>query len=174
MRNGASYLPFPGRDEHLNFYPTGSPVAAGGYFWVFFTSRRQYGNVMVDTTNGNAVPDPVFHAETKKIWATAVTIDAMEGACSGDPSHPALLLPGQELVSGNIRAFAALAPCTQMGGSCQSGVDCCGGYCTNGKCGPPPKCSAIDDKCTSDTDCCAQTPALRCIGGYCTNPAPPM
>jgi hypothetical protein len=174
MRAGSSYLPYPGRDEHLNFYPTGSPVAAGGYFWVFFTSRRQYGNVMVDATNGNAIPDPVFHAETKKIWAAAVTIDAMEGACAGDPSHPAFLLPGQELVSGNIRAFAALAPCAAMGASCQSGVDCCGGYCTNGTCGPPPMCSTVDNKCTTDANCCAQTPALRCIGGYCTSPEPPQ
>jgi hypothetical protein len=174
FRNGKSYLPYGARDEHLNFYPTGSPVAAGGYFWVFFTSRRQYGNVMVDATNNNAVPDPVFHAETKKIWATAVTVDAMEGACQGDPSHPAFLLPGQELVSGNIRAFAALAPCTAMNGTCQSGVDCCGGYCTNGKCGPPPTCSTIDNKCTTDANCCAATPPLRCIAGYCQNVPPPM
>jgi hypothetical protein len=167
FRNGASYLPYPGRDEHLNFYPTGSPVAAGGYFWVFFTSRRQYGNVMVDATNNNAVPDPVFHAETKKIWATAVTIDG-----NGDTSHPAFLLPGQEAASGNIRAFAALAPCTQMGQSCTSGVDCCGGYCTDGKCGMPPACSAENDKCTTAADCCAQKPALSCIGGFCASVVP--
>jgi hypothetical protein len=167
FRGGSSYLPFPGRDEHLNFYPTGSPVAAGGYFWVFFTSRRQYGNVMVDTTNSNAVPDPVFHAETKKIWATAVTIDG-----NGDTSHPAFLLPGQEEASGNIRAFAALAPCTQMGQSCTSGVDCCGGYCTNGVCGKPPACSAEGDKCTTTADCCTQVPPLSCIGGFCATIVP--
>ncbi len=162
VKSGTSYLPFPGRDENLNFYPTGSPVSAGGYFWVFFTSRRQYGNVMVDTTNSNAVPDPVFHAETKKIWATAITIDG-----NGDTSHPAFLLPGQEEASGNIRAFAALAPCTAMGKACTSGVDCCGGYCTNGTCGMPPKCAADGDKCTTSADCCTQVPPLSCIGGFC-------
>jgi hypothetical protein len=173
FRGGNSYLPFPGRDEHLNFYPTGSPVSAGGYFWVFFTSRRQYGNVMVDTKNNNAVPDPVFHAESKKIWATALTIDLNEGASSaGDPSHPAFLLPGQELTSGNIRAFAALAPCAAMGQSCQSGIDCCGGYCTNGKCGPPPMCAAEGDKCTTAADCCPVTPPLSCIGGFCSRVVP--
>jgi hypothetical protein len=36
----------PARDQDLNYYPTVSPVAAGGYFWAFFTSRRTYGNVM--------------------------------------------------------------------------------------------------------------------------------
>jgi hypothetical protein len=172
-RAGNSYLPFPGRDEHLNFYPTGSPVAAGGYFWVFFTSRRQYGNVMVDTGNGNAVPDPVFHAESKQIWATALTIDPGEGACAQDSSHPAFRLPGQELASGNIRAFAALAPCTKNGGTCQTGIDCCGGFCTNGKCGPPPMCSGLDNKCSATQPCCAGM-SLQCIGGYCEQPVPPM
>jgi hypothetical protein len=173
IRAGSSYLPFGMRDQSLNFYPTGSPVAAGGYFWVFFTSRRQYGNVMVDTTNNNAVPDPVFHAETKKIWATALTIDPGEGACAGDSSHPAFLVPGQELGSGNIRAFAALAPCTAMGSSCQSGVDCCGGFCTNGKCGQPPPCSTDGDKCTTTADCCSGS-GLSCIGGYCGVIPPPQ
>jgi hypothetical protein len=172
-RAGNSYLPYPGRDEHLNFYPTGSPVAAGGYFWVFFTSRRQYGNVMVDTTASNAVPDPVFHSETKKIWVTALTIDPGEGACAQDSSHPAFLLPGQELASGNIRAFAALAPCTKNGGTCQTGIDCCGGFCTNGKCGPPPTCSGLDNKCSATQPCCAGM-NLQCIGGYCEQPVPPM
>jgi hypothetical protein len=171
----SSYLPYPGRDEHLDFYPTGSPVAAGGYFWVFFTSRRQYGNVMVDATNGNALPDPVFHAETKKIWATALTIDPGEGACAQDSSHPAFLLPGQELASGNIRAFAALAPCTKNGGTCQTGIDCCGGFCTNGTCGAPPMCSGLDNKCSSSQPCCSGvSPPLQCIGGYCAQPVAPM
>ncbi len=161
-RNGQSYMPYPGRDEHLNFYPTGSPVAAGGYFWAFFTSRRQYGNVMVDTTNSNAVPDPVFHAETKKIWVTAVSIDS-----PGDPSHPAFYLPGQEAPSGNIRAFAALAPCAADGKSCTSGIDCCGGYCTNGSCVKPTTCSTVDNKCTTTADCCTGG-NLMCIGGFCS------
>jgi hypothetical protein len=163
VRNGASYLPYPGRDEHLNFYPTGSPVAAGGYFWAFFTSRRQYGNVMTDSTvMPPAVPDPVFHAETKKIWVTAISIDAV-----GDPSHPAFYLPGQEAPSGNIRAFAALAPCAASGASCMSGIDCCGGYCTNGSCGKPTTCSMVDNKCTTTADCCMGS-GLKCIGGFCS------
>jgi WD40-like Beta Propeller Repeat len=176
-RNGASYLPFPGRDEHLNFYPTGSPVAAGGYFWAFFTSRRQYGNVMTDSSSSSggsggsgasssssgsgAIPDPVFHAETKKIWVTAIGIDAV-----GDPSHPAFYLPGQEAPSGNIRAFAALAPCAANGASCVSGIDCCGGYCTNGSCNKPSTCSTVDNKCTTTADCCMGS-GLTCIGGFC-------
>lgn len=161
FKNGASYLPYPGRDEHLNFYPTGSPVSAGGYFWVFFTSRRQYGNVMQDTTNNNAVPDPVFHSETKKIWAAAVSISG-----TGDLSHPPFMFPGQELTSGNIRAFSVLSPCTGDGTACESGVDCCGGSCTMGKCGvpPAPTCTADGNKCTPALPCCGTD---QCIGGFC-------
>jgi len=47
-----------------------------------------------------------------------------------DPSNPAFLLPGQELNSGNIRAFAALEPCKEDGQPCKSGADCCKGFCS--------------------------------------------
>ncbi len=47
------------------------------------------------------------------------------------------LRPGQELGSGNIRAFAVLAPCKANGSDCETGLDCCGGSCTMGKCGMP-------------------------------------
>ncbi len=152
--NGASYLPYPGRDEHLNFYPTVSPVAAGGYFWVFFTSRRNYGNTLVDPNDGPA---------SKKLWVAAINIGAPAG---GDASHPAFYLPGQELASGNIRAFATLAPCKASGSSCTSGIDCCGGACNAGGCGTPTGCSGVDDKCTTSADCCGG--GLSCINGFCS------
>jgi hypothetical protein len=152
----------PMRDQNLNYYPTVSPVASGGYFWVFFTSRRTYGNVMTQ-----AETDPV----TKKLWVSAIDIEAMSGASAapmGDPSHPAFYLPGQELEAGNIRAFATLTPCTADGGRCTSGIDCCGGFCVNGLCKPStPECSKVDDKCSKDGDCCLAAPPLLCLGGYC-------
>ena len=154
MPNGASYLPYPGRDEHLDFYPTVSPVAAGGYFWVFFTSRRNYGNILVDPTDA---------PKSKKIWVSAINIGAKAGS---DASHPAFYLPGQELESGNIRAFATLSPCKTNGSSCTSGIDCCGGACNGGTCGAPMGCSNLDDKCTTTADCC-QGKGLQCINGYC-------
>ena len=161
--NGASYLPFPGRDEHLNFYPSVMPVASGGYFWVFFTSRRQYGNAMADSTG--AVPDPVFNAETKKLWVTAINIGAAPGT---DPSHPAFYLPGQELTSGNIRPFATLNPCKADNGSCETGVDCCGGSCSSKICQKaPPGCVQANNKCASAADCCDKS--LQCINGYCSS-----
>jgi hypothetical protein len=161
VRSGVSYLPFGARDQHLGFYPNVSPVASGGYFWVVFMSRRQYGNAMVDTSNSNAVPDPVWHPETKKVWVTAVSIGG-----SGDPSHPAFLLPGQEASSGVYHPVATLsAKCTATGQSCASGIDCCAGFCASGVCASSATCSHVDDKCTTKADCCDST--NRCIGGYC-------
>jgi hypothetical protein len=139
------------RDQRLNYYPTVSPVAAGGYFWVFFTSRRSYGNIMTQPSS-----DP----STKKIWVSAIDIES--GAA--DPSHPAFYLPGQELASGNIRAFATLSPCHSDGTSCTSGIDCCSGFCVDGTCSPPRGCSNVEDKCTKNDDCCD---GLKCIGGFC-------
>jgi hypothetical protein len=169
-----TYLPNPGRDEHLEFFPTISPIAEGGYFWVFFTSRRTY---------GNSITQAVDDATTKKIWVSAYNIRS--GDIIQDPSNPPFYLPGQEATSGNIRAFAALEPCHKDGDSCESGVDCCNGHCYQGSCGlpppppppppneppPPPACSKIDERCATAKDCCDAT--AQCINHFCTFVVPP-
>jgi hypothetical protein len=173
-----TYLPQPARDEHLQFFPTISPIQAGGYFWVFFTSRRTYGNTINDTTNPLGVADTI----TKKIWVAAYNIRT--GDVIQDPSNPPFYLPGQEDAAGNIRAFAALEPCHAEGDSCETGVDCCKGHCYMGKCGtpppppppppgeppPPPRCSNIDEACTTAADCC--DPNAKCLRYFCGIPAP--
>jgi hypothetical protein len=105
---------------------------------------------------------------SKSIWVSAIDVNAAPGT---DPSHPAFYLPGQELGSGNIRAFAVLAPCKGDGAGCESGLDCCGGTCTTGKCGPPGTCAKTNDRCTPTVPCCLATD--RCLGGYC-GVAPPQ
>jgi hypothetical protein len=151
--NGNSYLPYPGRDEHLNFYPTVTPVASGGYFWAYFTSRRNYGNM---------IAGPVTDSQSKKIWVTAIKIGGTPGS---DVSAPAFYLPGQELASGNIRAFSALAPCKGNGNSCDTGTDCCTGSCNSKKCGVAAGCSATDGTCKTVADCCDKS--NQCYGGFC-------
>jgi hypothetical protein len=166
FRNGQSYLPYPGRDEHLNFYTTVSPVSSGGYFWIYFTSRRNYGNTLASANATITVADAT-DTKSMKIWVTPIQI----GENGLVQNHPAFYLPGQELVSGNIRAFAALEPCKTDGKSCTSGVDCCGGACTNGMCGMPKGCSKLDEKCTTKADCCDMS-SQDCIGGFCALPKP--
>jgi hypothetical protein len=150
-----SYLPAGPRDLHKNFFPTGVPVAAGGHFWMFFTSRRTYGNLKGGDVNA---------AEAKQLWATALKIGA-----EGDISYPAFYLRGQELQSGNVRAFAALEPCKADGQSCDTGIDCCGRFCTDKVCGPPKGCAKIDEGCKSTADCCPPPAGERveCIAGFC-------
>jgi hypothetical protein len=160
-----TYLPFGAAQEvHHNYYPTLSPVAAGGYFWIFFDSFRHYGNLGLQ----------------RQLWGTAVDISA-DGTYVTDPSHPPFYLTGQEFGTGNHRAFTALDPCLKEGNTCTTGIDCCGGFCTNGSCGrpppppppppgeppppPPPTCANTDEGCTTAADCCNGTD--RCIAGFC-------
>jgi hypothetical protein len=172
----ATYLPRAGRDEHLEFFPTISPVGSGGYFWLFFTSRRTYGSTITQPSE-----DPI----TKKIWVSAINIRPPGTGPIADPSYPAFYLPGQEAAAGNIRAFAALEPCRQDGDACETGIDCCNGQCNDGRCGPPlpppptcteappqpPPCRNLDERCNVKADCCNER--AECIGHYCTIIEPP-
>ena len=72
-----------------------------------------------------------------------------------------------------------LDPCRPDGTSCQTGDQCCNGYCeANGDGGalvcsntlPNASCAKLGDKCTTGADCC--DPAAACIGGFCTQSVP--
>jgi hypothetical protein len=145
-------LPFAD-DTHQSYFPTVAPIAAGGYFWVFFDGIRHYGNQGIQ----------------RQLWGFAIDIQA-SGGYARDVSHPAFYLPGQEPGAGNHRAFAALDPCKADGESCTSGIDCCAGACGDGKCAPPKGCATRDERCAHDSDCCASAagePPSWCIAGFC-------
>ncbi len=163
-----------GLDARLNYMPTVNPVAAGGYFWVVFTSRRRYGNVLTaHPFNEGGNP---FGSAQKKLWVAA--IDAKTGAI--DRSHPAFYLPGQELASGNSRGYWVVDPCKPTGGACDTGDECCGGFCRKDPeggalvCGnkPPSTCAAELEACKSDADCCDANQA--CINSRCARRTPPV
>jgi hypothetical protein len=152
------------QDYTQNFEPTSLPVTAGGYFWVVFTSQRQYGNT--------------YTGLKKQLWVAALSPTSPTGL---DPSHPPFFLPNQS-VSENERGFWALEPCKSDGAGCGSGDECCNGFCRPGDdnnpasakvCKPPVvgQCSQIAEKCATTADCC-DAPAVQCIGGFCTEPAP--
>jgi hypothetical protein len=140
-----SYLPFGAGELHQNYYPTVSPVASGGYFWVFFDSVRHYGNLGL----------------RRQLWGTAIEVSDGEG----DRSNPAFYVSGQVLETANHRAFTALNPCLPDGASCAAGVDCCAGSCASGTCGSADGCAAEDEACGESDDCC--DPRQRCINGFC-------
>ena len=175
---GVSYMPFAD-DVDLNYEPTILPEAVGGYFWVVFTSRRNYGNLVNGDpyigTRGNPSP-------RKKLWVAAIDIQNPEVpyTMAVDVTHPAFYLEGQELASGNMRGFWSLDPCEANGGSCLTGDECCSGFCrqTNGPdggtifaCVPPSGCAQEGEKCVVTSDCCGAQAGTQCIAGYCATPA---
>lgn len=180
---GVSYLPAGGNghddDTTLQYEPTVNPVVSGGYVWVIFMSRRMYGNV---ATINPWWSDPREHDLTvnvtpKKLWVAAIDLNPAPGT---DPSHPAFYLPAQELMAGNSRGFWVVDPCKDDGASCESGDQCCGGFCqpdadagglvcsnhTN-------ECSNEYDKCSVSADCCDFLQGATCINGRCAGPQGP-
>ncbi len=167
------------QDATLNYEPTVNPIASGGYAWVVFTSRRMYGNV---AQLGPWVSDPRNYAwldqvTDKKLWVAAVDLNAPPGT---DPSHPAFYLPAQELHAGNSRGYWSVEACRADGQSCQTGDQCCGGYCQPGgadgglTCSSQmPACSAQYDKCMQDSDCCGFQQGITCINNVCSVSQPP-
>jgi hypothetical protein len=182
--NGKGYLPAHpsyggsnGDDSTLNYEPTVNPVPSGGYAWVVFTSRRLYGNV---ATINPFWSDPRFEdlsstPTTKKLWVAAIDLNAPAGT---DPSHPAFYLPAQELLAGNARGFWVVDPCHPDGTTCQTGDECCGGYCRPGDGGglvctaQQPSCAEEFEKCTTNADCCGVAQGIQCINGRCAQPGP--
>ena len=178
---GDLYLPYGDAVEgRMNYEASVLPVAVGGYYWVLFTSRRAYGNTISPSSTAPSGANPwgteVDPSPRKKIWIAAIDI---AHAGSFDPSHPAFYLPGQELESGNMRAFAALAPCKPEGATCGSGADCCAGFCRETSrsasgvpvlaCVPPPvnTCSNTNELCTTAANCC--DPGNVCINSRCAS-----
>ncbi len=155
-------------DDQMNYEPTVNPIVSGGYAWVVFTTRRMYGNIAqgdpYDSSHGTvAIP--------KKLWVAAVDLKWAPGK---DPSHPAFYLPAQELAAGNMRGFWVVDACAQDGNSCETGDECCSGYCRpneSGKLvcgGKPAGCAMEYEKCTQASDCCPVPGAdVDCINGFC-------
>ncbi len=174
--NGVGYLPTGGQnhndDTTLQYDPTVAPIVSGGYIWVAFTSRRLYGSIATlnpwcSQTNGVDFTPYSTNPMTKKLWVAGFDLSPTPNS---DPSHPAFYLPGQELTAGNFRSFWVLDPCEQNGSSCQTGDQCCGGYCESSNdgglvCGSMPQgCGGEGDSCTTSSDCCS---SYQCVGGHC-------
>lgn len=140
-----------------------SPFDSGGYFWLSFLSRRDYGNGAAGTRG----------TSRQQIWVTGIKKTAAPGE---DPSAVAFWLPGQSTSSKNISAFWAPRPCREDGESCSVGSECCGGDCrpnTDGElvCTPPPpeRCRQLNETCSTSADCCD---GRSCVNNVCIDPIP--
>jgi hypothetical protein len=179
--NGVGYLPSRADTGHtddatLNYEPTVNPVPSGGYAWVVFTSRRLYGDVAtINPYNSDPrATDLTVTPTPKKLWVAAIDLNAPPGT---DPSHPAFYLPAQELLAGNSRGYWVVDPCQSDGASCETGDECCGGFCRPDNAGKlvcsthVPTCAQEFEKCTTSADCCSGL-SLQCINGRCATNGP--
>jgi hypothetical protein len=166
------------RDPGWNHEPSFAPVAAGGYFWVVFTSRRSYGNVL--TGPAENILDPkdghVITMGTKQLWVAAFDQNPQPGK---DPSHPPFHLTGQIETNLAMRGYWALDPCKGDGQGCASGTECCGGFCNgSGSDGglvcesKSQGCSGDGDKCATTSDCCNAPQGATCINHVCSEGTP--
>jgi hypothetical protein len=148
--------------DNKSFNPVFAPLRAGGYSWIVFISRRDYGNRLVS-------------ANRQQLWIAAID----DPPTAPDPSHPPFYMRGQEDCGKSENAYYALDPCKKKGESCESGMDCCSGQCVKDPntmkyvCGDPTTstCAQDGNKCMQSTDCC-NFPSSQCIDGFCQKPAP--
>jgi hypothetical protein len=145
------------------FQPRFSPFDSGGYFWVSFLSRRDYGNPIAGTRG----------TQRQQIWVAAIKKNPAPGE---DPSAVGYWLPGQATSSKNISAFWAPRPCREDGEECSVSSECCGGDCHpdamgNSVCSPPPPedCRELNETCTTSADCCD---GRDCVNNVCIDPIP--
>ena len=147
-----------GTGEPSAYWPNFSPFDAGGYYWLAFYSRRDYGNAQVGTRG----------TRRRQIWVTAVRHDPTS---AGDPSEVAYWLPGQDAHVENMSAFWAPVACRMNGTVCGVSSECCSGLCQAGPgggfvCMPPPPamCHRDGATCSAAADCCN---GLLCVGNVC-------
>jgi hypothetical protein len=172
ITDGELYLPvgptFHPNDSEQNYEPTISPIASGGYAWMVFASRRLYGHVVGDDVDPKV--QKVDKPHPRKLWVAAIDLDPAPGT---DPSHPPFYLPGQELKALNSRGYWVNSPCKGDGDACAVGVDCCSGTCLDDGTGSlvcgdrVGECSYEYETCEKDSDCCIQSPELKCLNAVC-------
>lgn len=147
-----------------SYNPVFAPLRAGGFFWLVYISRRDYGNELVATNR-------------QQLWVTAID----DPPSAPDPSHPPFYMRGQEMCGLSENAYYALDPCKAVGSDCVSGIDCCNGQCVKDPnsnkyvCGTPPppgQCSADGNACKVTADCCNAGIGVQCIDGFCQLPPP--
>ena len=147
-----------------NFSPVFAPKGAGGYNWVVFMSRRDYGNQMVG-------------ANRQQLWMYAID----DPPSAADPSHPPFYMRGQQACGKSESAYYALDPCKDIGQDCTTGIECCNGQCIYDAqlqktvCGTPPDpgdCVQDGNACQQNEDCC-NFPQVTCYQGFC-QPKPPQ
>jgi hypothetical protein len=89
-----------GPGDRTNSWPKWAPALPGsGTWWLAFSSTRDYGKVLVNSTKPNEKG-----AKRPQIWIAAIDTAALATG-TGDPGFAAFWLPGQDTSSGNHIPF---------------------------------------------------------------------
>lgn len=83
-------------------WPHWAPTASNDYYWVVFSSQRNYGHRV---TAGNSDPSCIANGvlQCKQLWLGAIAKNKLTGGI--DPSAPPMWLPGQDIKADNISPF---------------------------------------------------------------------
>jgi hypothetical protein len=147
-------------DDNHSFNPVFAPKSAGGYTWIVYISKRDYGHQLVS-------------ANRQQLWITALEDPPTPGQ---DPSSPPFYLRGQDNCELSENAYYALDPCKKDGEDCEHGIECCNKSCIYDEklmkhvCKPPEGGACIptgSGTCDEDTDCCDFADGIVCINGFC-------
>ena len=144
------------------YFPNFSPFVQGGYYWLVYFSRRDYGNAQAGTRGSGR----------RQLWVTAISTSVVPGT---DPSGVSYWLPGQDVGSDNLSGFWAPQPCRPRGVGCTVSSECCAGTCGPDPrgtlvCNPPPPeaaCRREGERCGANADCCD---GLSCAANVCLRP----
>jgi hypothetical protein len=147
-------------NDDKSFNPVFAPKSAGGYTWIVYISKRNYGHKLVD-------------ADRQQLWMTAIEDPPMKGQ---DPSNPPFYVRGQLSCDKSENAYYALDPCKKDGDPCEHGIECCNKTCIYDEklmkhvCKKPEGGSCIptgSGTCTKDSDCCDFGNNVICLNGFC-------
>jgi hypothetical protein len=142
--------------DDVAYRPLFSPFNSGGYFWLLFTTTRNYGNATAGVQG------------KKQIWVAAVRNNP-DGTT--DPSEAPYYLAGQEPAT-SLSPFWAPIACRPTGTGCVQANECCSTVCDpdRNSCVPSSSCKTRGLSCGGDEDCCA---GLRCNTAHICDVPPP-
>jgi hypothetical protein len=91
-----------GNADHDITWPHWAPTVSSEYYWVVFSSERDYGH---EVTAANTAPMCVANGvkQCKQLWLGAIARNRLGGG--QDPSAPPMWLPGQDVKADNISPY---------------------------------------------------------------------
>ncbi len=156
------------------YQPSMLPRASGGYRWVVFTSTRAYGNQLNATGTH-------FSCKAPLLWMAAIDD---EPAGAEDRSHPAFLVPGQNMRSitdpssgrhyVNERPVFVPSPPKNRDEPCTADEECAGGSgaAPSARCVLDPDADPPTRRCQPSSSCLPAGEACGRSGDTCCDGAP--